>query len=56
VPDDVVDELLVHGDPTACREHVARYAENGVTTPVLALVPAPGLDLVEAMRSLAPAS
>jgi probable F420-dependent oxidoreductase len=54
VPDDVVDELLVHGDPATCREHVARYAGNGVTTPVLALLPVPGLEPLAAVRMLAP--
>jgi probable F420-dependent oxidoreductase len=54
VPDNLVDELLVHGDPKACRDHLARYAANGVTTPVIALLPAPGLDPLEAIRQLAP--
>lgn len=54
VPDDVVDELLVHGDARTCRQHVARYAANGVTTPVLALLPVPGLDPIEAIGALAP--
>lgn len=54
VPDDVVDELLIHGDPRTCREHVARYRDNGVTTPVLALLPVPGLEPIDAVRMLAP--
>jgi probable F420-dependent oxidoreductase len=41
IPDDVVDELVVHGTPEACREHVERYASAGVHTPVLALLPPP---------------
>jgi probable F420-dependent oxidoreductase len=32
IPDDVVDQLIVHGSPADCRAHLARYAENGVTT------------------------
>ena len=37
IPDHVVDELLVWGSPQACKEHIARYMENGVTTPAPAL-------------------
>ena len=36
IPDSVVDELIVHGPAEACREHIARYVENGVTAPALA--------------------
>jgi probable F420-dependent oxidoreductase len=43
IPDEVVDELIVHGSPEQCREHVARYAEAGVDVPVMALVPTPQL-------------
>ncbi|WP_238018802.1 LLM class F420-dependent oxidoreductase [Dactylosporangium sp. AC04546] len=39
IPDEVVDDLIVHGAPEACREHVRRYAAAGVTTPVIALLP-----------------
>jgi probable F420-dependent oxidoreductase len=53
IPDRVVDELIVHGSPDECREHVARYAANGVTTPALALI-APVGDLRATLRSLAP--
>jgi probable F420-dependent oxidoreductase len=51
IPDSVVDELIVHGSPEACREHIARYVENGVDTPVLAIV---GVDPRDALRQLAP--
>lgn len=53
VPDDVVDELVVHGSPGACRDHVQRYVEAGVTTPVLAVLPF-GTDPRQAARDLAP--
>jgi probable F420-dependent oxidoreductase len=53
IPDSLVDELVVHGSPRACREHVARYVEAGVTTPVLALLPL-GYDIAAAVRELAP--
>ncbi|MPZ27020.1 MAG: LLM class F420-dependent oxidoreductase [Micromonosporaceae bacterium] len=57
VPDQVLDALVVHGSPDRCRAHVQRYVDAGVTTPVLALVPAPGgPPLAEQVRALAPAS
>ena len=54
IPDEVVDALVVHGTPEQCREHVRRYVEAGVTTPVLALLPVPG-DAGDHVRALAPA-
>jgi probable F420-dependent oxidoreductase len=53
IPDEVVDQLVIHGPPEACREHIARYVENGVDTPVLMIMPL-GMDLRQAMRDLAP--
>jgi alkanesulfonate monooxygenase SsuD/methylene tetrahydromethanopterin reductase-like flavin-dependent oxidoreductase (luciferase family) len=53
IPDSLVDELIVHGSPEACREHIQRYVDNGVTTPALALLPF-GLDQRQAVRDLAP--
>ena len=54
IPDHVVDDLIVHGHPDACRDHLAEYVANGVTVPVASLVPAPGVDPLEACRALAP--
>ncbi len=54
VPDDVVDALVVHGTPNECRMHIQRYVDNGVSTPVIALLPVGG-DVREIVRSLAPA-
>lgn len=53
IPDHVVDELIIHGPPEYCRERVAEYVANGVTTPVLAVLPF-GVDAVQAARDLAP--
>lgn len=53
IPDSLVDELIVHGSPEACREHIGRYVENGITTPALALLPF-GFDQRQAIRDLAP--
>ncbi len=53
IPDEVVDALVVHGPAKACREHVQRYVDNGVTVPVLAIIPL-GMSSAEAMRAMAP--
>jgi probable F420-dependent oxidoreductase len=53
VPDDVVDDLVIHGDPAQCREQVQAYADAGVTTPVLALLPTPdGPPSLDVLRAL----
>jgi probable F420-dependent oxidoreductase len=54
IPDEVVDDLIVHGPPEKCREHIQRYVENGVDTPVIGLLPL-GVDPRQASRDLAPA-
>jgi probable F420-dependent oxidoreductase len=53
IPDQVVDDLIVHGSPEACREHIDRYIANGVTTVALALVGVSG-NPRQAVRDLAP--
>lgn len=53
IPDELVDTLIVHGSPEACREHIARYQANGITTPALAILPF-GVDQRQAIRDLAP--
>jgi probable F420-dependent oxidoreductase len=53
IPDHVVDQVIVHGPPEACREHIQRYIDNGVTTTSLAIMPF-GIDPRQAMRDLAP--
>jgi probable F420-dependent oxidoreductase len=62
IPDEVVDALVVHGTPEQMREHIGRYVEAGVTTPVLALLPLGGAerhghvggDIPDHVRALAP--
>lgn len=56
IPNHVVDDLIVHGTPEQCREHIGRYVANGVSTPVVAVLPFPGIDPVTAARQLAPAA
>jgi probable F420-dependent oxidoreductase len=53
IPDEVVDDLIVHGSPARCRERVSEYVAAGLDTPVLALLPT-GDDPVELVRALAP--
>jgi alkanesulfonate monooxygenase SsuD/methylene tetrahydromethanopterin reductase-like flavin-dependent oxidoreductase (luciferase family) len=55
IPDHVVDELLVHGRPDDCRERVEQYRASGLDTPVVMVVPTPGVDEAAAVRQLAPA-
>jgi probable F420-dependent oxidoreductase len=55
IPDELVDDLVVHGPLPACRERVAEYQAAGLDTPVIGLLPAPDVDLTRAIRGLAPA-
>ena len=55
IPDSVVDELIVHGSPEACRAQIQSYFDNGVTTSSLSILPLdPDLDHWQAVRDLAP--
>ena len=54
MPDEVVDQLIVHGTAEECRAHVQRYLDNGVTTSALAIMPFGGIDEMQAVRDLAP--
>jgi probable F420-dependent oxidoreductase len=53
IPDELVDQLIVHGSAEQCRAHIQRYVDNGVTTPAVALLPF-GVDIQDAYRALAP--
>lgn len=53
IPEELVDALVVNGDPAACRERIQEYVANGITTPVLAVLPV-GVDPAEAVKMLAP--
>jgi probable F420-dependent oxidoreductase len=57
IPDDLVDELVVHGSPAACRARIQEYFDNGVTTSSLAIMPLdPAVNHWEAVRALAPSA
>lgn len=56
IPEEVVDQLLVHGSPDDCRDHIERYRANGIDCPALMVMPFPGVDVEQAVRDLAPRS
>jgi hypothetical protein len=51
IPDEVVDALIVHGPVQRCRERVAEYVEQGLSTPVISLLPT-GDDPLDMVRKL----
>ena len=55
IDDGLVDELVVHGPTDYCRERVAEYQAAGLDTPVIAIVPVPGVDQAQVVRELVPA-
>ena len=55
IPDQVVDELVVHGSVDECRAHVQRYVDHGVTIPAPAVIPI-GIDLADAVAGLSPSA
>lgn len=52
IPDRVVDQLIVHGSPAACREGIEAYRQAGATTTVPWVVPFG--DPTKVARELAP--
>lgn len=55
IPDQVVDDLVLHGSPAACREQVQAYVDAGVKTPVMMLLPtAAGPADLNLLRALGP--
>lgn len=43
IPDEVVDDLVLHGTPDVIREKVLAYVRAGAQTPVMAFLPGSGL-------------
>ncbi len=39
VPEHVVDDIFVFGSPGACKDKIVEYVHQGITTPVLQLIP-----------------
>ena len=60
VPEHVVDDIFVFGTPQACKEKIREYVHNGITTPVLQLIPtardpeAQAEQCIQALKYLAP--
>jgi len=55
IPDEVVDQLIVHGSFAECQAKIQQYFDNGVTTSSLAILPLdPAVNHSEAVRNLAP--
>jgi probable F420-dependent oxidoreductase len=53
IPDELIDDLVVHGSTEEIRAKLARYAENGVTTPAPAILGS-GEQVRDVMRAIAP--
>jgi probable F420-dependent oxidoreductase len=57
IPDQVVDDLIVHGSPEQCRATIQSYFDHGVTTSSLAIMPLdPDLNYWQAVRDLSPSA
>ena len=57
IPDEVVDDLVVHGSPEQCRARIDQYFANGVTTSSISILPLdPELDFRKALMELAPSA
>ncbi|GAA4569691.1 LLM class F420-dependent oxidoreductase [Planotetraspora kaengkrachanensis] len=54
IPDEVVDDLIVHGDAATCRARIREYVAGGLDTPVLAPLSGGDVPLDQAVRELAP--
>ena len=53
VPDEVVDELIVHGDAATCRRRIQDYVDRGIDVPVVYAMPF-GVDPLATARAVAP--
>jgi probable F420-dependent oxidoreductase len=53
MPDEVVDDLIIHGTPADCRAHLDRYFAAGVTSAAVRIMPFGGIDTMQAVRDLA---
>lgn len=60
VPGQVVEDLFVFGSPDACRDKIKAYVANGITTPIINVIPTArdpegqAAQSLEAFRALAP--
>ncbi|MCE2764389.1 MAG: LLM class F420-dependent oxidoreductase [Ilumatobacteraceae bacterium] len=57
IPDEVVDDILIHGSPAHCRAKIDEYFANGVTTSSLAILGLdPELNYWESVKALSPSA
>jgi probable F420-dependent oxidoreductase len=57
IPDEVVDDIVVHGSVEECRRQIQAYFDNGVTTSSLAILPLdPELNFWDSVRALSPSA
>jgi alkanesulfonate monooxygenase SsuD/methylene tetrahydromethanopterin reductase-like flavin-dependent oxidoreductase (luciferase family) len=57
IPDEVVDQLIVHGSPEKCRAQIDQYFANGVTTSSIAIMAFdPELSHWDAVKALSPSA
>lgn len=57
IPDDVVDDILIHGSAAQCRAKIDEYFANGVTTSSLAILGLdPELNYWESVKALSPSA
>jgi probable F420-dependent oxidoreductase len=60
VPGNVVEDIFVFGSPEDCRNKIKEYARNGITTPIINIIPTArdregqAQQSLEAFRALAP--
>ena len=55
IPDEVVDDIIVHGSPDECRAKIQRYFDNGVTTSSVSVLALDrDLDVWQGICDLAP--
>ncbi|MFF0770319.1 LLM class F420-dependent oxidoreductase [Nonomuraea wenchangensis] len=54
IPDEVVDDLIVHGDAATCRARIREYVAGGLDTPILAPIPGGEVPIEQAVRDLSP--
>jgi probable F420-dependent oxidoreductase len=60
VPESVVDDIFVFGSPAECRDKIKAYRDNGISTPIINIIPtarepeAQAQQSLEAFRALAP--
>ena len=54
IPDEVVDDLVIHGSAEQCKARISEYMDAGIDTAAIAIIPGSGLSDLEAIEALAP--